>query len=55
MHECIYMYGVIENIPSGIHPIVKERYFFKYNQEKQGFFEIEEPKEFKHYCNVAIG
>lgn len=55
MHETIYHYAVVEKIDAGIHPIVEKRWFYKYNKEKDGFYPIEEPKEFKHYSNIALG
>lgn len=55
MHECLYEYGVIEEIGEGIHYFAHNRWFFKYDEEKDGFFEIEEPKEVNHICNFALG
>lgn len=55
MHECLYGYAVIEKIGQGIHAIAGERQFFKYDREKDGFFEIDEPPEVKHLYNFAIG
>ena len=55
MHEHLYKYAVVEEIPSGIHPDVINRWFFEWNENKEGFFEIEEPKEFLEYCNFTIG
>lgn len=55
MWEYLYDYAVVEKINYGIHPDCEERWFFKYNKEKDGFFRIEEPEEFKNYCNIAFG
>lgn len=55
MHEYLYDYAVVEDICDGIHPHCKDRWFFKYDSEKDGFFEIDEPAEFEHYCNIALG
>ncbi len=55
MHEYLYLYAVVEEINEGIHPYVENRWFFKWDKEKDGFFEISEPEEFKHYCNIALG
>ena len=55
MYEYLYMYAVVEKIDSGIHPIAEERWFYKYDEEKNGFYPIEEPKEFEHYINIALG
>lgn len=55
MHECLYDYAVVEEIGSGIHPDVRHRWFFKWDNSKEGFYIIKEPEEFKHYCNIALG
>ena len=55
MHEYLYHYGVIEKVEPGIHPVAEKRWFYKYNGEKNGFYPIEEPKEFEHYINIALG
>jgi len=55
MCEHLYEYAVVEAMEEGIHPVVVDRQFFKYDQERGGFFEISEPEEFKHYCNIALG
>lgn len=55
MFECLYEYAVVEHINEGIHPEVISRQFFSYNRKRKGFFEKNEPKEFKGYCNIALG
>lgn len=55
MHETIHYYAVVEKIDVGIHPIAEKRWFYKYDEEKGGFYPIEEPKEFEHYMNIALG
>lgn len=55
MWEYLYDYAVVEEIGPGIHPDVANRWFFKYDREKDGFFRIEEPEAFSHYCNIALG
>lgn len=55
MWETVYNYAIVEKMGPYIHPICEERYFYKYDREKNGFFRIEEPNEFKHYCNIALG
>lgn len=34
---------------------VENRYFFEYNKELDGFLPINEPIEFKHDSNFAVG
>lgn len=56
MYEFLYHYAVVEEMEPAIHPDVKNRWFYKWDDEKQGFFRMdEEPKEFASYCNIALG
>ena len=55
MHECLYEFAVIESIGQGIHSHAKEVAWFRWNEEKQGFFEIEKPECTRNYSNYALG
>ena len=55
MFETIYHYAIVEHIEPGIHSLSKERWFYQYNKEKDGYEIIEEPIEFNQYINVALG
>jgi hypothetical protein len=55
LHEGCYEYAVIEKIDWGICAICDERQWFKWDREKRGYFEIEEPECVKHFTNFAIG
>ena len=55
MFEFLYKYAVVEEMKPAIHPDVENRWFFQWNEDKQGFFRIDEPKEFEHWCNIALG
>lgn len=55
MFEFLYHYAVVEQIGAGIHPNVEWRQFFKYDTRRNGFFEIEEPEQFSHLTNMALG
>lgn len=55
MYEGCYEYAVIEKIDYGICAICEERQWFKWNNCRQGYFEMEEPKCVKHLINFAIG
>lgn len=55
MHEGCYDYGVVEDISEGIYKYAKQRWFFKYDPDRDGYFEIEEPECFKHLCGFAMG
>lgn len=55
LHECLYMYAIIERIDWGIHAFAESRWFYEYNLEKRIFEPIEEPESLKHLINFAIG
>ena len=55
MRETIYNYAVVEEINAGIHPEVEMEAWFKWNEEKQGFYRIEKPEPVLHFCNFALG
>ena len=55
MWETIYDYAVMEEYFEGISGYGFERQFFKYDREKDGYFEIETPNFMRHYCAFAIG
>lgn len=55
MRETMYEYALLEEISEGICGNCKSRIFFKYDHEKNGYFEYPEPKELKGLCNFAIG
>lgn len=55
MHEGCYEYALIEKIGCGISATVEKRQWFKWDKEKYGYFEIEEPECVKHLTNFAIG
>lgn len=55
MHETIYNYAVIEKLAPRIHPDVEEAWYFKYDKERDGFFEIEKPKILNAITNLTIG
>ena len=55
MHEGCYEYAVIEKIDYGICARVEMHQWFKWDKEKRGYFEIEEPECVKQITNFAIG
>ncbi len=56
MHERLYNYAVIEGYREGIgHEVKEKRQFFKYDKERDGYFEIEEPEELKYLVSFSIG
>lgn len=56
MWEYCYDYAVLEKYSPGIpgDGLVEPAQFFKYDREKDGYFMIPTPVEFKHMCNFAI-
>lgn len=55
IHEYLYEYAVVEYIEQGIYSHAKEMAWFRWNDENQGFFEIEKPACTNHYSNYALG
>ena len=58
MHETIYPYAIIERLEPGLFPVPKEREWFGWVEEKDGFYEIETPgcnKYFPRNFSVALG
>ena len=55
--ECCYDYAVLEPYYEGIcvYGSMEERQFFKFDRERNGYFEIEEPDCVKHLCGFSIG
>ena len=54
--ETIYNYAVLEKYYEGIsNEEIGSRQFFKYDIERNGYFEIDEPECVKHLCSFAIG
>lgn len=55
MWEYCYDYALIEKIGPGICAYCEYRQWFKYDKEKDSYFEIEEPEWIKKFMNFAIG
>lgn len=58
MHETIYPYAIIERLEPGLFPVPKEREWFGWDEDKDGFYEIETPecnKYFPYNFSVALG
>ena len=57
MQETCYNYAVLEPYYEGISGEVfdEPRQFFKYDKEKNGYFEIDEPEGFAHVMGFALG
>lgn len=55
MNEDCYDFAVLEKMDEGVVPYCEERYWFKYDIERNGYFEIEEPECVKRLANFAIG
>ena len=50
IRECVYDYGYVIEQHEGLYdcPGCESRIYFKWNEEKHGFYEAEEPKSMKH-------
>ncbi len=62
MHECLYNYLVIEEIPYGIHGLTvedkdetKHEWWYTYLEGTQWWVSIEKPKWSRTYTNWGIG
>lgn len=56
MHEYCYDYAVLEKFDAGIsHYVFGSSQWFKFDDESEGYFEVEEPECVKHFCGFALG
>lgn len=55
INETCYDYAIVEQIHPGLYPSPEKTIFFKYDSEKNGYFEIKRPKIFNHLGNFALG
>lgn len=53
-HECCYTFAVIERIEPGIHPKSEKIAWFKWDKNKSGFFEVDNPIGAGNLSNYAI-
>lgn len=55
MWECCYAYAVLEKIGGGIAPSAEYTQYFKYDRERDGYFEMRAPEHYDHFGNFALG
>ena len=57
MWETVYDYAILEPYYEGIsgYAFEEDRYWFKYNQEKDSYELIEAPEGVLHYASFALG
>ena len=55
MHEFFFTSAVIEEIGEGIHSHAKQIAWFCWDDEKEGFYEAENPEWAKGWSNFALG
>jgi hypothetical protein len=55
LHECLYLYAVIEKVEEGISRPTLERWFYKFNLDTREFEPIKETECMKGYSNFSIG
>ena len=55
MHEYFYDYAIIEEYNEGICNDTSRYQWFKWADERDGYFEIDEPRCVSRMCNFAIG
>ena len=54
IREGSYNYAVLEHIEEGLYNELCEEIWFKYDKDRNGYFEIEKPKCTKHVCHWAF-
>ena len=55
MNERYYTYAVIEEISEGIHSRAKQIAWFRWDEEKEGFYETEKPEWSNGWYGFALG
>lgn len=55
MEETIYKFALVEEYQEGISNYTGYRQFFKFDEKKGGYFEIDEPSQYEHFASFAIG
>jgi len=55
LEETIYHYALIEEYEEGISNLTGYRQWFKFDLEKKGYVEIDEPEGYKHFVGFALG
>lgn len=55
MREAVYDYAVVEKIPMGLYQLAEETIYFKWDEEKQGFYEIDGADMQDCFGNYAFG
>lgn len=55
MHECFYDYAIIEEYNEGICNDTSCYQWFKWDNDRGGYFEIDEPRCVSRMCCFAIG
>ena len=55
MHEFYHTYAVVEKIGKGIHPRPEKVVWFKWDDEKEGFYETEKPEWANSWYGFALG
>lgn len=55
INETCYQYALIEECKEGLYNPVSKRWWFKYNQDQDRYFQINEPSFIKRFCGFTIG
>ena len=55
INETCYDYALIEECEEGLYNPANKRWWFKYNHEKNRYFQINEPDFIKGFCGFTIG
>lgn len=55
IRECVYNYGCIEEVAEGVYnAIPNTAIWFKWDEDKQGFYEIDTPQREKKICGYCL-
>lgn len=55
LREMLYNYAIVEKIPCGLSQLAEEKIFFKWDEERQGFFEVDGAEFEDCFGNYAFG
>ena len=55
MNEGYYTYAVIEELSEGIHSHAKQIAWFRWDEEREGFYETEKPEWANGWYGFALG
>ena len=55
IHECLYMFAVVERFEDGLYSISRVTWWYKWNEKLKCYEPIEKPEEVSNRINFGIG